>query len=474
MFKKISAIIILTVLFFSCDIKRPNIILIIADDMSTLENAHTPRINEIALQGIKFTNAYSQYANCVPSRQSFLTGLSPFRGIRQGRIDEYLKKNNHISMPMFFKVNNYKTISLGKVYHDAKQDKDAWDFLYDISNEENNYYNWESFASKKNKEIKDSDLRPAVENTALPLTNYNDYNIAEKAIEFLSELSSDQFFMTIGFRKPHLPFAAPKKFWEIYDNVEFQKSEFDYATVNGDSVVYMWSELASYKPFSASYKSKNYRDKRILNEQALKLKKGYYSCVSFIDYLIGMITDEIKNLGLDNNTIIVITSDHGFHLGEQQIWGKHTNFKKSTNIPLIIFDPRMNNNKNITEAFVELLDLFPTLVELAGLENKGKMDGKSMVPIIENNLLEGFSNSFSMYQSFQKDENVKDLKAYALHNKKYTYIEWWDTVSNTIVNQELYDIEYGLETTNIISDPSTQEIVKRLSKKIEIKKQSLK
>ena len=126
--------------------------------------------------------------------------------------------------------------------------------------------------------------------------------------------------MTIGFRKPHLPFAAPKKFWEIYDNVEFQKSEFDYATVNGDSVVYMWSELASYKPFLTSYKSENYRDKRILNEQALKLKKGYYSCVSFIDYLIGMITDEIKNLGLDNNTIIVITSDHGFHLGEQQIW----------------------------------------------------------------------------------------------------------------------------------------------------------
>ena len=474
MFKKISATIILTVLFFSCDIKRPNIILIIADDMSILENAHTPRIDQIALQGIKFTNAYSQYANCVPSRQSFLTGLSPFRGIRQGRIDEYLKKNNHISMPMFFKVNNYKTISLGKVYHDAKQDKDAWDLLYDISNEENNYYNWESFASKKNKEIKDSDLRPAIENTALPLTNYNDYNIAEKAIEFLSELSSDQFFMTIGFRKPHLPFAAPKKFWEIYDNVEFQKSEFDYATVNGDSIVYMWSELASYKPFSTSYKSKNYRDKRILNEQALKLKKGYYSCVSFIDYLIGMITDEIKKLGLDNNTIIVITSDHGFHLGEQQIWGKHTNFKKSTNIPLIIFDPRMNNSKNITEAFVELLDLFPTLVELAGLENKGKMDGKSMVPVIDNNLLEGFSNSFSMYQSFQKDENVKDLKAYALHNNKYTYIEWWDTVSNTIVNQELYDIEDGLETINIISDPSAKEIVKILSRKIEIKKQSLK
>ena len=474
MFKKILTTIILSALFFSCDIKRPNIILIIADDMSTLENAQTPRIDEIASKGIKFTNAYSQYANCAPSRQSFLTGLSPFRGIRQGRIDEYLKKNNHLSMPMFFKVNNYKTISLGKVYHDAKQDQDAWDFLYDISNEENNYQNWESFASQKNKEIKNSDLRPAVENTALPLTNYNDYNIAEKAIEFLGELSSDQFFMTIGFRKPHLPFAAPKEFWEIYDNVEFQKSEFDQATVNGDSIVYMWSELASYKPFSTSYKSKNYRNKRILNEQALELKKGYYSCVSFVDYLVGMIEDEIKNLGLDNNTIIVITSDHGFQLGEQQIWGKHSNFKTSTNIPLIIFDPRMNNKKNTSKGFVELLDLFPTLVELAGLENNGKMDGKSMVPLINNHLSEGFSNSYSMYQSFQKDEDIKDLKAYALHNKKYTYIEWWDTVSNTIVNQELYDIEEGLETINIISDPSRKETVKKLSKKIEIKNQSLK
>ena len=473
MFKKIFLPLIFSVLLFSCDIEKPNIIIIIADDMSPLEDALTPRIDEIASKGVKFTNAYSQYANCAPSRQSFLSGLSPFRGLRQGRIDDYLKRNDHVSMPMFFKLNNYKTLSLGKVYHDAKQDKDAWDFFYDIPTEKNNYQNWESYASQKNKEIKNIDLRPAVENVVLPMSSYNDYNIAKKAINFLKQLGSDPFFMTIGFRKPHLPFAAPREFWEIYDKMEFEKSEFNNATTYGDSIVYMWSELASYKPFSNSYKSKNYRNKKILNEEALELKKGYYSCVSFIDHLIGMIVDETKSLALDNNTIIVVTSDHGFQLGEQQIWGKHTNYKTSTNIPLIIYDPRIKNKINISDGFVELLDLFPTIVDLAGLNNKGKMDGKSIIPLINDPLGEGFSSSFSMYQSFQKDVNVKDLKAYALHNKKYTYIEWWDTVSNTIVNQELYDIETGLESVNIASDPSSKEIMKNLSKKIRIKNQSL-
>ena len=160
-------------------------------------------------------------------------------------------------------------------------------------------------------------------------------------------------------------------------------------------------------------------------------------------------------------------------MGEQQIWGKHTNYKTSTNIPLIIYDPRIKNKINISDGFVELLDLFPTIVDLAGLNNKGKMDGKSIIPLINDPLSEGFSSSFSMYQSFQKDVNVKDLKAYALHNKKYTYIEWWDTVSNTIVNQELYEIETGLESVNIASDPSSKEIMKNLSKKIKIKNQSL-
>ena len=306
------------------------------------------------------------------------------------------------------------------------------------------------------------------------MSSYNDYNIAKKAINFLKQLGSDPFFMTIGFRKPHLPFAAPREFWEIYDKMEFEKSEFNNATTYGDSIVYMWSELASYKPFSNSYKSKNYRNKKILNEEALELKKGYYSCVSFIDHLIGMIVDETKSLALDNNTIIVITSDHGFQLGEQQIWGKHTNYKTSTNIPLIIYDPRIKTNFSVSEGFVELLDLFPTLVDMAGFKNDGEMDGKSILPLMLNPPDNSFTEAFSMYQSFQKDGYIKDLKAFAVHNEKYTYIEWWDMKNKIKVNHELYDISEGLEKINIAKNPMFLSTLKELSLKIKVKRDSFK
>jgi arylsulfatase A-like enzyme len=350
---------------------------------------------------------------------------------------------------------------------------DSWDVFYDIPSIKNNYHNWESFASQKNQEITNNHLRPAIENVSLPLNKYNDYNIAREAIKLIKKSKSKPFFMTVGFRKPHLPFAAPRKFWELYDKTKFNDSEFKNATIKGDSIIYLWSELSSYKPYTTTYKSENYRKKNIINSQELDLKHGYYACVSFIDYLIGMITDEVESLGIDNNTIIIITSDHGFHLGEQQIWGKHSNYKMSTNVPLIIYDPRMKIKNNISHGFVELLDLFPTLVDLTGLENNGKMDGKSIVPLINNPKAEGYLYAFSMYQSFQKDKSIKNLKAYALHNKKYTYIEWRDSINKKIVNQELYDIENGLETINIASDSSYKQIIKNFSKKIEIKNLSL-
>ena len=280
--------------------------------------------------------------------------------------------------------------------------------------------------------------------------------------------------MTVGFRKPHLPFAAPRKFWELYDKADFKETEFKDATINGDSIVYMWSELASYKPYSSSYKAENYRNKRITLDQAIDLKHGYYACISFVDYLIGMINDEVEYLGLDDNTIIVITSDHGFHLGEQQMWGKHSNYKMSTNVPLIIYDPRIKTNFSVSEGFVELLDLFPTLVDMAGFKNNGEMDGRSILPLMLNPSNNGYTEAYSMYQSFQKDDYIKDLKAFAIHNENYTYIEWWNTKNKTKVNHELYDISEGLEKRNIADDPIFLSILEELSLKIKQKRDSFK
>ena len=135
----------------------------------------------------------------------------------------------------------------------------------------------------------------------------------------------------------------------------------------------------------------------------------------------------------------------------------------STNVPLIIYDPRIKTNFSVSEGFVELLDLFPTLVDMAGFKNNGEMDGRCILPLMLNPSNNGYTEAYSMYQSFQKDDYIKDLKAFAIHNENYTYIEWWNTKNKTKVNHELYDISEGLEKINIADDPIFLSILEELS-----------
>jgi iduronate 2-sulfatase len=176
--------------------------------------------------------------------------------------------------------------------------------------------------------------------------------------------------------------------------------------------------------------------------------------------------DKIDSLDLDKKTIVVLTSDHGFHLGEQQIWGKHSNYKLSTHVPLILYDPKLKIDKKTRNGFVELLDLYPTLSELAGLNRPKKVDGKSLVPLIKNPNALNYSAAFSMYQSFQDDISVKDLKAYAVHSTNHTYIEWWNPKIKKIVQQELYELKNGFEEINVFEEKSTKNIVQEFSEKI--------
>ena len=450
---------------FSCTEERPNVLLIVVDDLRPLDDAITPNIDQLAEKGIRFTNAFSQYANCSPSRRSFLSGLSPVRGDSGGNLNHYLKNNPQVSMPAYFKQFGYTTASLGKVYHGLKEDRDSWDYYHDIPFS-NQFHPWESYASIKNQQIKNLDNRPAVENEAEALDQYNDYNISLKVMEMLETYKDQPFFMTVGFRKPHLPFAAPRQFWDLYKREQFKLSKYASAPVLGDTIVYQWSELASYAPYSSSYKTGNYRNKKVSDFQSMELKHGYYACVSYIDFLVGQLLEKLEKLNLDKKTIVVFTADHGFHLGEQQIWGKHSNYKLSTQVPLIIYDPNLNPGKNIREGFVELLDLYPTLTELAGLDKPEKADGKSMLPLMHNPDAPSFSAAFSMYQSFQKDVSIKDLKAYAIHTKNHTYIEWWDFKEKEIVQQELYELNKGIERVNVISQETSQSVISKLSDKI--------
>ena len=209
--------------------------------------------------------------------------------------------------------------------------------------------------------------------------------------------------MVGGFRKPHLPFAAPKQFWDMYQRDQFEPSKYNKAPFKGDSIVYQWSELSSYTPYTNSYKTENYRQNKVTEDQSSELIHGYHACVSYIDFLVGLLLKKLAALDLDKKTIVVFTSDHGFHLGEQQIWGKHSNYKLSTHVPLILYDPKLRTNKKPREGFVELLDLYPTLSELVGLNkpiiirfesvtkyylNSGDLSGKKgMMLYINDSLL---------------------------------------------------------------------------------------
>jgi iduronate 2-sulfatase len=492
--KTVLALLSLLPLCISAQTKQAkNVLFILEDDLRPeihswgQDNILTPNIDKLVNKGVSFTSAYCQYANCSPSRKSILTGLSPETTGHMDAFNPYDKVMHHTTMPGFFKENGYVTGSIGKVYHDARDDRKSWDFYYDVQDPQNpGIVPWESYGLKENyKRIKVNKAdrekskedkkkskadRPSVECEDLPMENYNDYNLCQVALKQLEENKDKKFFLTVGFRKPHLPYAAPKKYWDLYKRDDIQLTKYPDAPVNGDTIVYMWSELASYAFFSENYNSVNYRNEHVSVEKSKELKHGYYACVSYVDDLIGMLLSKLKELKLEDNTIVVLVGDHGYHLGDQQIWGKHTCYDLATRVPLIIYDPSVQRDKQFCTKFVESVDIYPTLAELCGLPKPPRFDGESFAPLFENANAEGFDASFNQYQSFQKSV-VRNFMAYAIHTKDYNYIEWQDLKNNRkVVQRELYQVTNNrVEQKNISSDQEYNNIIKKLSQRIEDK-----
>ncbi len=454
-----------------------NILLIIVDDLrpeiGAWDQSHikTPNMDKLANQGTSFTRAFCQYANCAPSRKSFLTGLSPETTGHRGSFNTYNAVMNHTSLPGYFKKYGYYTASVGKVYHNAMDDRDSWDYYFDVGDLDHpEKVPWECYGLVENQRIAEN-LRPAVESADLPNEDYNDFQLCQMALKQLEENKDKKFFLSIGFRKPHLPFAAPKRYWDRYNRNSLPKVVYLNAPEKGDTIVYQWSELASYKWYSEHYKTDNFRNNYVPEKRRKELQHGYYACVSYIDDLVGLLVEKLEDLQIEEKTAIVLLGDHGYHLGDQQIWGKHTCYHLSTNVPLIVYDPQMSHDNKVCSKFVELIDLFPTLAGLGGLPKPDKIDGKSLVPLLDNENVEGFEVAFNQYQSFQDDVSIKDLMAYAIHSEDYSYIEWQDLNDDRkVVQQELYQLkENKIELLNIARQPENKEIIEELSQRIEVR-----
>jgi arylsulfatase A-like enzyme len=473
--KNITLLLIIFFVTIVTNAQSKNVVFIFIDDLRPEigawghEEIKTPNIDKLAQKGVSFTKAYCQYANCSPSRKSIMSGLSPMTTGHEGSYEKYRKVTNHKSVLAHFKENGYTTASLGKIYHHYFDDRSNIDYYFDFEIPgKPGKVKHEGYGSPKNQNIK-KENRPVIENEDYPLENYNDYNLCQVAKKQLKANKDKPFFMMVGFRKPHLPFAAPKKYWDIYDRDKIKLSPYRKAPIKGDTIVYQWSELPKYVPFNTTYVAENYRNISLTEDDSKMLQHGYYACVSFIDDMVGELLNELEELELTENTTVVLVGDHGYQLGEQQIWGKHTCYDLSTNVPLIIYDPDNDNENQFRDNFVESLDLFPTLSEICGLPEPANVDGKSFAALLSEPNIEGFDAAFNQYSSFKADEPLRDYMALAVHTKEYNYIEWQDPKNDwKVVQRELYAVsDNRIEQENIALNPESKNIIHMLSQKID-------
>lgn len=425
--------------------EKRNVLFIIADDLSNTlscygaEGVITPNLDQLAERGLKFDRAYSQASLCNPSRSSILTGRRPnnlriwsnephFRGIH----------SKIVTLPEHFKANGYHTVGIGKILHNWGQslqgDPKSWS--------EPETYNWATHFSDwhiKNRPYKiHSDITkgPAIQNEDVPDEAYLDGRIANAAVSKLQMLQETSFFLAVGFWKPHLPYNAPKKYWDLYNRDALPKLKYSEPVTSVPDVSYVDSnEARSYSDVP--------NKGNISKEQKQELRHGYLAAISYLDAQIGKVLNELDRLDLTRKTTIVFLSDHGYHAGEHGQFGKWTNFELGTRVPLIISSPGITSAGTSSKSIVELIDIYPTLIDIHGLpQAKGsdKLDGASLTPIL--------SNPREKVKSFAVSQITRPLGAGAdfnilgstIRDDKYRYTMWRDRSGKEVLNEEFYDL----------------------------------
>ena len=391
-----------------------------------------------------FNRAYTQYPVCGPSRTSLLTGLRPeSNGVINLKTRMRDVDPDILTLPQFFKNNGYQTAAAGKIFDPRNVD----------SRDDDDQASW-SIPYRKPLGVVDTKVDPnlAVRAIDAPASQFIDGNINKRGIALLREMATDSrpFFLAVGYKKPHLPFVAPKKHFDLYDRGSFELEAFQDAPLESDAGYIMNnnSELRSYRPSPVDgAEAGHYLETGITPDQQLELLHSYYAAVSFIDSLIAELMQELLASGKAENTIIVLWGDHGFHLGDHGLWGKHTTMEQANRVPLIIQVP--GKKPGVTNTLVELLDLFPTLADLAGLEVPVKLQGKSLTKVLDDSSLDLGDVAISQYKR-------KSAYGYSMRTPRYRYTEWIEK-NGKVAYRDLFDLEKDpAETTNIGKLPENQ------------------
>jgi len=405
----------------------------------------SPNIDRLAAEGTRFDRSYCNIPVCGASRVSLMTGLRPARN----RFLTYLTRADEeapgiTTLPGHFRNNGYHTISNGKIFHHDDDAVESWDEIWHpVSNSKS----WRDYALKENidRDTSDRFRGPPFERADVPDTTYKDGKVAEKAIKDLRKLKEMEkpFFLATGFFKPHLPFIAPEKYWEIYDGkVTLPDNNHPPKDAPAESL-HNFGELRAYAGVPP--------DGPVRDDFARELIHGYYACVSYTDAQIGKILDELKRLELDRTTIVILWGDHGWNLREHGLWCKHCNYETSLHTPLIVKVPGTQQLKESSE-IVEYVDIYPTLCELAGLELPEHLQGNSFRDLLYDK--EATSDGVAICQWFAGITTIRE---------SWFYTEWVNDNDSSYARM-LYDHRVDPdENLNISEDPVHAETIDDLS-----------
>ena len=465
--KSIILIIFTTTLSFSKDnLKKPNVLLLYMDDLRPelnsygATNIHSPNIDKLSKRGVQFNEAYANVAVCGASRASMLTGIYPGRNYfidYKTRTD--VEKKDIVSLPKHLKNNGYTTISNGKIYHFLDDKWEDWDevwrpYAFEGPEEIKPIDWWESlwkdYQTNENKDLEKSTGKgPAFEKAIVEDSVLIDGLLANKVIRDIKRLKNESspFFLTAGFISNHLPFIAPKRFWDMYDYESINLPTNDSPPVNSPSI-----SISNNGELINGYLG--IPKKGDLSEGlSKKLMHGYYATVSYVDHLVGKIINTLEEEDLSENTIVIFVSDHGFNLKEHSQWGKYTSHRISGRVPLIIYDPRTKSSAN-SNSLVELVDIYPTVLELLGLESPDHvLEGKSLVNILKNPKYVNKSHVF-----------MKNAKGYTIKTADFSYTEYLKLKDNRqFIDNMLFDHKKDTdETINLSKDIRYKNVVDSL------------
>lgn len=441
--------------------KKMNVLFIIADDLNCNLGAYdhylvmTPNIDQLAQEGLLFNNAYCNFPVCGPSRASFMTGLFPDQtGLKDLNTLVRERVPDVVTMPQTFMNNGYVSARVGKLYHygnpreigtPGHDDPPSWNITVNPRGRD------------KDEEAKIFSLTPGRFGASLSWMaaegedeEQTDGIVATEAIKLLQKFAQEDtpFFLGVGFYKPHTPFVAPKKYFDMYSKEDIV-------------IPYTPEGYLATLPVPARELLTRFREQNNLSEElALSAIQAYYATISFLDAQVGRVLHALDESGLKDNTIVVFTSDHGYHMGEHGYYQKLSLFEDSDRMPLIISYPDQKTRGQVTHSMVEMIDFYPTLAELAGLSYPDYVMGKSMVPILEDASNTTRTNAFSQVANDYMSRWMNVWHGYTIRTDLFRYSRWEEGGEGMI---EFYNrVEDPKEMVNLASNPKYRDIIRQM------------